>query len=141
MGLGRVDPSHEMPLDPRKLPKMRFCATPLRFDCESCGEITFLCVRMVLPDALAIHAFRLLKIKGPDNPTCQLLSTSHKRKVKSEERLGRYEMVIELGNVCVCVCMYGCVCVYVCVCVSMWVCVCVCVCVWCVATQTKCPTP
>ena len=33
-------------------------------------------------------------------------------------------MVIELGNACLCVCMYGCV--YVCVCVYVGVCVCAC---------------
>ena len=45
------------------------------------------------------------KIEGPDNPTCQLLPTGYKREAKSKKRLGRYEMVIELGNVCLCVCV------------------------------------
>ena len=48
-----------------------------------------------------------------DNPTCQLLSNKSQKKRKVEEKLERYEMVIEL-EMCVCVCV--CLCDSVCVC-------------------------
>ena len=105
----------------------------------------------------SLLAFCRTEIKGPDNPTSQLLPTSNKRKGKTawdkQEREKRWWRIgveeVMCGRVCVsklfmdelclwvrCVGVRVCVCVCVCVCVR----VCVCVCVVCGHDQ-RCPTP
>ena len=53
--------SHEMRLDPRKLPKMRFCVAPLCFNRQNCGEVRFFAFGWFCLDPLAINALRSLK--------------------------------------------------------------------------------
>ena len=82
--------SHEMRLDPRKLPKIRFCVAPLCFDRQNCGDVRLFGVWMVLPRSSCNKCISIVEKKKGEiytllalaNPLAQNASRSSRAVVK-----------------------------------------------------------